>query len=33
MIVIGPDAVRTIRETTMHGNDYLGDAKVVISSK
>ena len=33
MIVIGTDAVRTIRETTMHGNDYLGDAKVVISSK
>jgi len=33
MIVIGADAVRTIRETTMHGNDYLGDAKVVISSK
>ncbi len=33
MIVIGPDAVRTIRETTMHGNDYLCDAKVVISSK
>jgi hypothetical protein len=33
MIVIGADAVRTIRETTMHGNDYLCDAKVVISSK
>lgn len=33
MIVIGTDAVRTIRETTMHGNDYLCDAKVVISSK
>lgn len=33
MVVIGPDAVRTIRETTMHGNDYLSDAKVVISSK
>ena len=33
MIVIGPDAVRAIRETTMHGNDYLTDAKVVISSK
>jgi len=32
MIVIGPDGVRAIRETTMHGNDYLGDAKVVISS-
>ena len=33
MIVIGPDAVRAIRETTMHGNNYLNDAKVVISSK
>jgi hypothetical protein len=33
MIVIGSDGVRTIRETTMHGNDYLSDAKVVISSK
>lgn len=33
MIVIGADGVRTIRETTMHGNNYLSDAKVVISSK
>jgi hypothetical protein len=32
MIVISADAVRMIRETTMHGNDYLSDAKVVISS-
>jgi hypothetical protein len=32
MIVIGADAVRVIRESTMHGNDYLGDAKVLISS-
>ncbi len=32
MIVIGPDGVRAIRETTMHGNNYLSDAKVVISS-
>lgn len=32
MIVVGADAVRVIRETTMHGNDYLSDAKVVISS-
>ncbi len=32
MIVIGPDAARVIRETTMHGNDYLSDAKVIVSS-
>jgi hypothetical protein len=32
MIVIGPEAARIIRETTMHGNDYLGDAKVIVSS-
>jgi len=32
MIVISADAVRIIRETTMHGNDYLSDAKVVICS-
>jgi hypothetical protein len=33
MIVIGTDGARVIRETTMHGNDYLGDAKVIVSSK
>jgi hypothetical protein len=32
MIVIGPDGARVIRETTMHGNDYLSDAKVIVSS-
>ena len=32
MIVIGADAARVIRETTMPNNDYLSDAKVVISS-
>lgn len=32
MIVIGADAARVIRETTMNGNDYLSDAKVVISA-
>jgi hypothetical protein len=32
MIVITPDAARILRETTMHGNDYLAEAKVVISS-
>jgi hypothetical protein len=32
MIVIGTDGARVIRETTMHGNDYLGDAKVIVSS-
>jgi hypothetical protein len=32
MIVIGPEAARVIRETTMNGNDYLGDAKVIVSS-
>ena len=31
MIVIGTDAARLIRETTMHGNDYLSEAKVLIS--
>ena len=32
MIVIGPDAARVIRDTSMHGNDYLSDAKVIVSS-
>jgi hypothetical protein len=32
MIVIGADAVRVIRESSMHGNDYMSDAKVLISS-
>jgi hypothetical protein len=32
MIVIGSEAARIIRETTMHGNDYLSDAKVIVSS-
>lgn len=32
MIVIGMDSARAIKETTRHGNDYLGDAKVVISA-
>lgn len=33
MIVIRPEGARLIRETTSHGNDYLSEAKVVISSK
>lgn len=33
MIVIGPDAARVLRETTMHGNDYLCNAKVVIAAQ
>jgi len=33
MIVIGFDAARLIRETTSHGNDYLGQAKVIIATK
>ena len=32
MILIGPEAARVIRETTMNGNDYLSDAKVIVSS-
>ncbi|MCX8110310.1 MAG: hypothetical protein N3D15_03555 [Syntrophorhabdaceae bacterium] len=32
VIVISQEGARLIRETTMHGNNYLGDAKVVISS-
>lgn len=31
MIVINPRDAATIKETLAHGNDYLGDAKVVIS--
>jgi len=33
MIVIGFDAARLIRETTSHGNNYLKNAKVAITSK
>jgi hypothetical protein len=33
MIMIGFDAARLIRETTSHGNDYLGQAKVIIATK
>ena len=33
MIVIGLNAARLIRETTRHGNDYLGQAKVIIAAK
>jgi len=31
MIVIGSDGARKIYETTRHGNDYLKEARVVIS--
>jgi hypothetical protein len=33
MIMIGFNAARLIRETTSHGNDYLGQAKVIIATK
>lgn len=33
LIIIGIDAVRLIRETTSHGNNYLENAKVVIATK
>jgi len=33
MIIIGFNAARLIRETTSHGNDYLGQAKVIIAAK
>ena len=33
MIVIPVEDAKLVRETTRHGNDYLGDAKVVISSR
>jgi hypothetical protein len=32
LIVIGADAAKKIKETVRYNNDYLGDAKVVISS-
>jgi len=32
LILISPEGARLIKETTMHGNDYLSDAKVVISA-
>lgn len=33
LIIIGIDAARLIRETTSHGNNYLKNAKVAITSK
>jgi hypothetical protein len=33
MIVIKGEAARLIKETTAHGNDYLSDAKVIISAQ
>lgn len=33
MLIIHRDSARKIRETTSHGNDYLGNAKVVIADK
>lgn len=33
LIIITPQDAATIRETLSHGNDYLGEAKVVISVK
>ena len=33
MIMIGFDAARVIRETTLYGNDYLKSAKVIIATK
>jgi len=33
MIIIGFDAARIIRETTSHGNNYLKNAKVAITTK
>jgi hypothetical protein len=33
MIMIGFDAARVIRETTLYGNDYLKSAKVIIAAK
>jgi len=33
MIAVNPEAARLIRETTAHGNDYLGEAKVVIANQ
>jgi hypothetical protein len=33
MLVIRVEAARAIRETTRYGNDYLGDAKVVVAGR
>jgi hypothetical protein len=33
MIVVKGEAARLIKETTSHGNDYLSEAKVVISAR
>jgi len=33
MIVISVEGARILRETLVHGNDYLSDAKVVVSSR
>jgi hypothetical protein len=33
MIVVKGEAARLIKETTAHGNDYLSEAKVVISAQ
>lgn len=33
MIQIGFDAARVVRETTLYGNDYLKNAKVIIAAK
>ena len=33
MIVVKGEAARLIKETTSHGNDYLSEAKVVISAQ
>jgi hypothetical protein len=33
MIVVKGEAARLIKETTAHGNDYLNDAKVIISAQ
>jgi len=33
MIVLRGEAARLIKETTAHGNDYLSEARVVISAQ
>lgn len=33
MVVVKAEAARLIKETTSHGNDYLGEAKVVIANQ
>ena len=33
LLVLRPEAAKTLRETTRYGNDYLGEAKVVIAGK